>query len=561
MKILRQTILAVAALFVGLTATAAAPAGYYSSLIGKKEGDLKTAIYNLTHNFTKVSSYNALPQYFFHTDVYPNSNRWWDMYSDIPLYGPSFSGLNREHSFPKSWWGGSTNVGAYVDLNHLYPSEMRANTAKSNYPLGVVDRSQKVQFENGITTVGYPVAGQGGGAKLVFEPADEYKGDFARTYFYMVTTYQDLTWRYTFMVNQNLYPTLNTWSVNLLLKWHREDPVSQKELDRNEVVFGYQNNRNPFIDYQDLAEYIWGNKKGQAWPGSDSDKPQGPAQLFTPTQDMALDFGQVALGKSVEAQLLFRGENLSQPVAVRVYRDNGTGYFTLPGGVARVDIPANYINDNQNGYWLPITYTPTELGEHTARVLITGGGITGSRGIELKGECLPVPTLTACTATAPTMIDEDSYVANWTTPAGETVDYWVVTRTMYKGGNATTEELVAEGSDFTVTGFSENDYETYSVQSERLGFRSPMSNVVTVNHSGVSDITADDAALAVYTYSGGVRFICAQTHTNLRFIDAMGRTVRQLPTVDNGDVVEDLPAGIYMIVTDQYRRPIKVVIR
>lgn len=77
--------------------------------------------------------------------------------------------------------------------------------------------------------MGYPVAGQGGGAKYVFEPADEYKGDFARTYFYMATIYQDLTWKHTYMVSSNTYPTLNTWSINLLLRWHHQDPVSEKK--------------------------------------------------------------------------------------------------------------------------------------------------------------------------------------------------------------------------------------------------------------------------------------------------------------------------------------------
>lgn len=122
------------------------------------------------------------------------------------------------------------------------------------------------KFDNGVSKIGYPVSGQGGGAQYVYEPADEYKGDFARTYFYMVTCYQNLTWNSTWMLQQNDYPTLNSWAVNLLLQWHRDDPVSQKEVDRNEVVYGYQNNRNPFIDFPDLAEYIWGNKVGRASP-------------------------------------------------------------------------------------------------------------------------------------------------------------------------------------------------------------------------------------------------------------------------------------------------------
>ena len=123
MNILRM-LSAASTLLCGVCVYAAIPAGYYSSLNGKKDGELKTAAYSIIHNFTQVSSYDALPDYFRKTDVRPNSNLWWDMYSDIPLYASSFKGLNREHSFPKSWWGGSTSVSAYVDLNHLYPSEV-----------------------------------------------------------------------------------------------------------------------------------------------------------------------------------------------------------------------------------------------------------------------------------------------------------------------------------------------------------------------------------------------------------------------------------------------------
>ena len=194
------------------------------------------------------------------------------MYSNDPLYSPDFRGLNREHSLPKSWWGGSQSTPAYTDLNHLYPSEAAANQAKNNYPLGKVTGNTK--FNNGVCKVG---PGQNsGGAQYVFEPADEYKGDFARTYFYMVTCYQNMSWKYTYMCRDGVYPSLQQWAIDLLLQWHRADGVSQKELDRNEQVFLIQNNRNPFIDYPELAEYIWGNKKGQAFTTPDSpDEPGG----------------------------------------------------------------------------------------------------------------------------------------------------------------------------------------------------------------------------------------------------------------------------------------------
>lgn len=555
MTLKQLTLLAVAAVLGFSAAKAEIPTGYYNSINGKADAELKTAIHNLVRNFTQVSSYQALPQYFRRTDVHPETNRWWEMYSDLPLYAPSFQGLNREHSFPKSWWGGTSTVSAYVDLNHLYPSEMAANMAKSNYPLGTVNRSQNIKFENGVTTVGYPVAGQGGGAQFVFEPDDEYKGDFARTYFYMATCYQNLTWKYFYMVSQNTYPTLTTWAVNLLLKWHREDPVSEKELLRNEAVYKIQNNRNPFIDYPELAEYIWGNKVGMTFNTSAASQPSGTPNLITPVQDMDLDFGQVAIGKSVQARLWFKGEYLSQPVNLVVYTGN-KDYFTIPSR----SISANLINAD-DGYWLTMTYTPDSIGQHTSRLLIQGGGVAGSRGIELRGECLSVPTLTAPTATDATNVTSTSYIANWKPVDGEEIDYYIINRTRYVNGTATSEQIVAEGPGIEINDFDKSDSETYTVQSVRLGYTSPESNVISVKYTdAVNGIYADDMPLAVDPIPGGIRFHTGTPHTGVTIVDATGRTARVLDTVSDYTEVY-LPAGIYLVTSQQCLRPIKAVVK
>ncbi|MCD8385448.1 MAG: endonuclease [Bacteroidales bacterium] len=529
------------------------PAGYYNSLDGKKDAELKTATYQVIHNLTRISSYNDLPKYFQVTDVYPESNRWWDMYSDIPLYAPSFSGLNREHAFPKSWWGGLTDVNAYVDLNHLYPSEMAANTAKSNYPLGEVDMSYTPNFDNGMSIVGYAVSGQGGGAKYVFEPADEYKGDFARTYFYMVTCYQDYTWKtsYMYMLQQNTYPTLKDWAIDLLLKWSREDPVSDKEVQRNEKVWGFQNNRNPFIDFPLLAEYIWGNKKGEAFdislygvnPGD-----TGEPSLVTPVQDMALDFSQVAVGGSVDAKLYFKGENLTGSLSLSIYSGD-KGMFSL----SQKSIDASLVNAEE-GYWLTVTYSPTEVGTHQSKLLISDGGLVGSRGVYLIGECLEVPTLSACTALAATDITEDSYVANWTTP-DDVVDYYVVTRNRYVGGAVTTEELLAEETSLEIDEFDLSDSESYSVQSVRLGYKSEPSNVIFVEHAGISSVLTNQPISAIGV-EGAVMISTSTTHTNCVIYDASGRTVSRLPSIA-GDVTIPLPRGFYFGEDDPNHPPNK----
>lgn len=551
----------------GLMAMAEIPTSYYLPASGKKEGELKTALHKIIYNHTEVSSYNALPDYFRRTDVYPVGNerygQWWDMYGNIPLYVRNgFSGLNREHSFPKSWWGGSTDTPAYVDLNHLYPSEARANMAKSNYPLGEV---QTALYDNGVTTVGYPVVGQGGGAAQVFEPDDEYKGDFARTYFYMATCYQNLTWKYTYMVSNNLYPTLNSSAVNLLLKWHREDPVSQKERDRNEQIYRIQANRNPFIDYPELAEYLWGNRKGQIWFQGSSQIPEGTPELITPVQGMSLEFGEVAVGTTGTASLFFNGNHLSGSLSVSIYRGDVDMFSTDAS-----QISASVVNSD-NGYWLRVNYTPTSVGEHTARLLVSDGGLDGSLGIELRGQALPVPELHDFKALPAGNVTESSYLANWEVPvyrndAGETVedvvDYYVVTRTVYRAGEAgQAEDLEAETNELQIDGCEPGSRESYNVRSCRLGFYSARSNEVYVDLStgGIADVTVDNPLGWAYI-DGGVRLVCTTPHTGVRVYDAAGRLLRLIPQVsDNAEIL--LTPGAYIITTDQQRSPLRVLVR
>jgi len=92
----------------------------------------------------------------------------------------------------------------------------------------------------------------------VFEPIDAYKGDFARNYFYMVTRYfnEDNDWDSNELVNG---ADLTNVGLALLEKWHEQDPVSQKEINRNNAVYDIQNNRNPFIDHPEYVNDIWGD--------------------------------------------------------------------------------------------------------------------------------------------------------------------------------------------------------------------------------------------------------------------------------------------------------------
>lgn len=544
-----RKLLMVTSVMCVLNLSAEIPVGYYDGINGKTTEDLKTALHEIIYPHTQVSSYSDLPSYFAVTDVYPDGQRWWEMYSGKTFYLPSFSGMNREHSLPKSWWGGSSSTPAYTDLNHLYPSEMAANTAKSNYPLGEV---LTATFDNGVSKVGYAVNGQGGGAKYVFEPDDAYKGDFARTYFYMVTCYQNLTWKYKYMIQQGAYPSLTGWAIDLLLKWHRDDPVSQKEIDRNEAVYKFQNNRNPFIDFPELAEYIWGNKTGLPFDSSNiPDNPTGDPVLITPVQSMSLDFGEVAIGSEVSNRLLFKGENLTGALSLTVYSGD-KDQFEL----SESSIKAQLVN-SEEGYWLTVKYSPTAIGSHTSKLLVSDGGMDGSSAVVLTGACREVPSLSQLTATAATDITETSYIANWDETA-DLIDYYVVTRTRYESDGATVEELVAEDNFIEITEYNPSVKETYSVQSSRLGYRSIASNVITVDVAGITGVEIEQP-LGVVNYSGGIRLIMGEPHSNVSIYDTLGRCIMTMPMVYNNHEL-NLPVGLYLIMTDRLITPLRVMV-
>jgi endonuclease I len=276
---------------VALGMMAEVPEGYYTPLDGKSGAALEQAIKTLAEGHTRITYNTKTWPAFEKTDVRVVNGRevWWDMYSNKIVYTDGHDALNIEHSVANSWFGGQTQASgtpdAYADLFHLNPSDQEANGQKGNYPPGVVAEARLL--DNGLFKVGTPVSGQGGGSASVFEPADEYKGDFARAYFYIFTAYPDARWQDKYAYVYGADGKLEPWAAELLLEWHRNDPVDSKELSRNEEIYKLQKNRNPFIDYPGLAEYVWGDKTGDAFEESSqpetvaADRPEAP--VFTGT--------------------------------------------------------------------------------------------------------------------------------------------------------------------------------------------------------------------------------------------------------------------------------------
>ncbi len=243
--------------------TAQIPGGYYNQASGLSGSALKTTLHKVIRNH-QVISYNGLWTAFYSSDD-KASGKVWDIYSDIPDGTPPYeydfgadqcsitpgienSCYNREHSFPQSYFGSSSSDTIYTDLFQLYPTDSYVNTRRNNYPYGTVGTPSWIS-QNGSRLGPCNAAGYSG---TVFEPLDAFKGDLARTYFYIATRYEHEMVGWTILNNygdvimdSTAYPCYEDWFLTMLLQWNADDPVSQKEIDRNNAVYALQGNRNP----------------------------------------------------------------------------------------------------------------------------------------------------------------------------------------------------------------------------------------------------------------------------------------------------------------------------
>ena len=260
------------------------PAGYYDATAGLTCNNLKTALYNII----KPTVANPNPTYtgmwsaFYITDDHLNDLSTktivWDQYSDNPsgaepyeyTFGSPYqdkgsSGTsegqryNREHTFPQSWFGGSIEP-MFSDMFIVFPSDKKVNSLRGNFPYGKVT-SPTTTTLNG-TKIG-PNTSSASYTSSVIEPIDAYKGDLARTILYVATAYESSVagWQGNSNANDVLngtsYPAFDNWYLLLLYGWHIQDPVSTKEIDRNNDVYMIQGNRNPYIDHPEYVTMVW----------------------------------------------------------------------------------------------------------------------------------------------------------------------------------------------------------------------------------------------------------------------------------------------------------------
>jgi endonuclease I len=283
--------LLLAALLIISTSVSSAqiPAGYYDSAyvgaVPKTCAALKTALFGIVSKDTHYVAYNSADGSYDTQNGVNNFDRRrnddntadiiWDMYTDNPtgpeLYtftpeadqcGSSFppevgACYNREHAFPRSWFGDDFHIRG--DLHNVYATDGESNARHANWPYA------EVSFPSWTSPAGAKLGNCSfpGYNGTVFEVIDEYKGDFARTMFFMVTAYEDLipVWQNLSTADSSLdgttWPSLDSWAIRQWYKWHVQDPVSPKEITRNDSVFNVQGNRNPFIDHPEYVQLIW----------------------------------------------------------------------------------------------------------------------------------------------------------------------------------------------------------------------------------------------------------------------------------------------------------------
>jgi len=381
-----------------MVASAEVPAGYYTSCEGKGGKQLLEQLNTVIFDHHNVG-YSGLWTMYKESDTRPDGTIW-DMYStkhwtykkeQCGSYSIVGDCYNREHSMPKSWFDeGSPMVS---DGFHIYPTDGKVNGLRGNIPYGECANGSTPSAPSGIKALGkigectFP-----GYSGKVFEPDDEYKGDFARSYFYMAACYNHLIdgW-HSDMLAGNTYPAFKSWAVELLLKWHRQDPVSAKEIARNDAVYAYQKNRNPFIDHPEMAEYVWGDKKTDRWSANSE------PTLTVVGGDVA-DMGVVAVGVKASKTIRIQGVNLKSDVKISC-TDRA---FTVSPAVISASAACA-----ADGAEFTVGFVSSAAGEYTASISITSGDI--ACGVSVKANAVDgIP------AQEPRYVTDCSAMAAWT---------------------------------------------------------------------------------------------------------------------------------------------------
>jgi endonuclease I len=283
------------------------PSGYYNTATSTGY-TLKTQLSNIIDDHND-QGYNAIDGFMssYDLDNYyeTGSNTILDVYSENPSssdpynftpgvdecgnYSNEGDCYNKEHVIPQSVF--SSNTPMQSDAHQLLPTDGRVNGFRGNFPFGRVNDNNLVSqsgisnpTQNGSKLGANLNSGYSSGySGTVFEPINEFKGDIARIYFYFITRYENQVgnWSSFAMFDGSSDQVLQTTFLNILIEWHLSDPVSQKEIDRNNnIYYNHQNNRNPFVDHPEYVSMIWN-------PVTDTEAPTAATNLIASNPTMS----------------------------------------------------------------------------------------------------------------------------------------------------------------------------------------------------------------------------------------------------------------------------------
>ena len=375
-------------------------ATYYANIDGKatdSNDNLRKTLCTIISNGYTTIGYSSLPNSVYAASSNPSdfyngsgsSKTMEDIYSSYPYNssqdGSSATtcgtGWNKEHTVPQSWFGKASPM--VSDAHHVFPTDIRMNSCRSNYPYGENNASKY------CSSYGYGHLGTStfsGYTGQVFDPGSKedcggncYRGDLARVYFYMATRYRTTNFTNgtggTSFTYTNGVADLTDYMKNLMLKWHREDPVSEKELKRNNAIYAHQKNRNPFVDYPCLVEYIWGDKKGETvslsslisgYTGVGTDCCSSEPTLTVSSSSVTIS--PIATSSSTTQTFTVTGANLTGSISI-TKNSGSSSYIT----VSPTSITSGYNGTNI----IAITYNaPASAGTHTATLTISSTGAT-----------------------------------------------------------------------------------------------------------------------------------------------------------------------------------------
>ena len=335
---------------------------YYQAANGLSGQALKTKLFTIISKKTHSPSYDELLELYKKTDTradgyvrdwYSNTTKFTHIKDKAGSYQKEGDVYNREHTVPQSWGPPK------ADIVHVVPTDGYVNNRRSNYPFGEVGNATYTS-NNGYCKLGScKTAGYSG---TVFEPNDEVKGDIARIYFYMATCYENEAASWSGAFGGTKYQPMAQWTYDMMVRWSKLDPVDDVERARNNAIAksDVQGNRNPFVDYPGLEDYIWGSKKNVAFNytnyegGGDTPAADVAQPVFSPEGGTFTGSVTVSISTTTAGATIYYTTNgVDASERSRVY----DGPITLS---ETTTLKAIAMKDGEKSYQTIATYTITD---------------------------------------------------------------------------------------------------------------------------------------------------------------------------------------------------------